>query len=279
LRSERADWLERQRGAAPVDTALDGRGARAAAAAVGVLGALGVWQLVAVAGWLPQHSFPRASTVVGDLVSSLGERATWDAVAATMEGWAWGLAIAVPAAVVAGMVIGSSDVLFDMVRPIVEFLRPVPSVALIPVGVLLFGVELEVKVFLVAYAVFFPTLYQAIYGVRSTNRVALETASVYGLGRIRRLVRIVLPSAAPYLMTALRLASSIALILSVTAELIVGSDGLGERIASAQAIAEYSEMYAFILLTGVLGIVLNAAVRALDARVVWWSVDRQVARP
>lgn len=272
------DWLERQRGAAPAKASLDGRGARAAVGAVGVAVSLGLWQLVAAAELLPSHSFPAASAVLADLASGLGDGVTWSAVAATMQGWAWGLAVAVPAAVLIGVVIGSSDLLFGMVRPIIEFLRPVPSVALIPVGVLLFGVELEIKVFLIAYAAFFPMLYQAIYGVRSTNRVALETATVYGLGRFRRMTHVVLPSAAPYIMTGLRLVSSIALVLAVTAELIVGAEGLGAEIAAAQAIAEYSKMYAFIVMTGLLGIMLNAAFRALDARLVWWSGSRQRER-
>jgi ABC-type nitrate/sulfonate/bicarbonate transport system permease component len=257
---------------------LAGRSVRALAGGVGILVFLTLWEVASRTDLLPSDSFPPATTVLGDLGSALGRSATWDAVQATMTGWGWGLLIGVPLAVLLGVVIGANDTLYAMVRPIIEFLRPVPSVALIPLGVLLFGVEMRIKVFLVVYAVFFPMLYQAIYGVRSADRIALETATVYGLGRFGRTTRVVLPSAAPYLMTGLRLASSIALVLCVTAELIVGTSGLGDLIGSAQALGDYSNMYAFILLTGILGIVLNAVFRAVDQRVVWWTGDRRARR-
>lgn len=273
--SRRDAWLDARRGVEP--RSRIGLARRAGAGAAGLIVSLLIWEAISAANWLPAHSFPSATAVMANLAERLTDRATWDAVRATLHGWGIGLVIAVPLAAVVGMVVGASDTLFSMVRPLVEFLRPVPSVALIPVGVLLFGVDIEVKVFLIAYAVFFPMLYQAIYGVRSADRVALETAEVYGLGWGGRARYVVLPSAAPYLMTGLRLASSIALVLAVTAELIVGTAGLGDEIATAQAIGDYEAMYAFILMTGLLGIGLNSLFRRIDHGLVRWSVDRREA--
>lgn len=252
------------------------RRSAAVAGAVGIVAFLLLWEVVVRLGLVSGQYFPPASTVLRHAYDLLSDRATWDAIAATMSGWAWGLAIGVPVAVVVGLVIGSIPLLSDAVRPIIEFLRPVPSVALVPLGVLLFGVELEVKVFLVVYAVFFPMLYQTIYGVQSVDRVARESAVVYGVGPLRRTLLVVLPSAAPYIVTGIRISSSIALVLCVTAELVIGVPGLGERIGSEQMIGEYPDMYVYLFLAGVLGIVLNAIFRAIGRRVVWWQDKRQV---
>jgi ABC-type nitrate/sulfonate/bicarbonate transport system permease component len=249
-----------------------------ACGAAGVFAFLALWEVLTRTEILPSDSIPTATSIIGKLFEILGGSLVWHAVGATMKGWAFGLVIGFPSAVLLGLIIGSSEVVYGMLRPIIEFLRPVPSVALVPVGVLIFGVELEVKVFLIVYAVVFPVLFQTIYGVRSTDKVALEMARVYGLGRVARTVRVVLPSTAPYLITGLRLASSIALIIGVTVELIVGIPGLGFEIGSAQAIGDYKAMYAFILLTGVLGVVLDAAFRAVEKRSIWWRSDRREAR-
>jgi ABC-type nitrate/sulfonate/bicarbonate transport system permease component len=265
------------RGAAPTRRRLEGRGARAALGGVGILCFLTLWEVLSRTETLPSQSFPPATDIIQSLVNGLSTSEVWDAIKETLTGWALGLLIAVPAAVVVGLLIGSSDVLYGMFRAIIEFLRPVPSVALIPLGVLVFGVDMQVKLFLIVYAVFFPMLYQAVYGVRSTDRVALESATVYGLSRRQRALRIVLPSATPHVMTGLRLASSIALVLAVTAELIIGTPGIGELIASRQSLGEYSDMYAFILLTGILGILLNLIFQTLESRVVWWRADRRRA--
>lgn len=275
IETERYDWLERMRGAAPTRHRLEGRGVRAALGGVGILCFLTLWEVLSRTETLPSQSFPPATDIVQSLANGLATSEVWDAIKETLTGWALGLLIAVPAAVVVGLVIGTSEVLYGMFRAIIEFLRPVPSVALIPLGVLVFGVEMEVKLFLIVYAVFFPMLYQVVYGVRSTDRVALESATVYGLSRRERALRVVLPSATPHVMTGLRLSSSIALVLAVTAELIIGTPGIGELIGSRQALGEYSDMYAFILLTGILGILLNLIFQTLESRVVWWRADRR----
>ena len=126
--------------------------------------------------------------------------------------------------------IGSSRRGYQMLRLPIEFLRPIPSVALIPLAVLVFGTRFPNKLFLVTFACVWPLLFQAIYGVQDVDPVAVDTARAFGFGRFRRLVLIVLPSSAPYIATGLRIASSVALILAVTSELVVGVPGLGSAI-------------------------------------------------
>ena len=131
-----------------------------------------------------------------------------------MSGWAIGLAIAAAAAIVLGIVIGSSDVLRRGTHSTIEFLRPIPSVALIPLAVLVFGTSLRSTLLLVVYAAFWQVLIQVLYGVGDVDPVASDTAKSYGLGRVARVRYLVWPTALPYVMTGLRLGAAVALILA-----------------------------------------------------------------
>ena len=135
----------------------------------------------------------------------------------------------------------------------IEFLRPIPSVALIPLAVLIYGQGLESKVFLVAFASFWPLLIQTIYGVQDVDPVATDTARSFGLGRLERMWRITVPSAVPYIATGIRISSAVALILAVTAELVIGAAGLGREINVARSGGNLDAMYALIVATGLLG--------------------------
>ena len=104
----------------------------------------------------------------------------WAAVGNTLQGWALGLGIAALIAIPAGILIGSSRLLYRALRGVIEFLRPIPSVALIPLAVLVYGSGLESKVFLAAFAATWPLLMQTLYGVQDVDPVATDTARSFG---------------------------------------------------------------------------------------------------
>src|SRR6266498_3982971 len=166
---------------------------------------------------------PRASTVLARLVELLGQAEFLTAVAATLQAWAIGLAIAVAAAVPAGILLGSSRRCYQATRALVEFLRPIPSVALIPLAILLFGQGLQLKTSLIAYASFWPLLFNTVYGVQDVDPIAKDTARSFGLGRLAVLGRVTLPAASPFIATGVRVASAIALILALSTELLAGA--------------------------------------------------------
>ncbi|MFW6033997.1 MAG: ABC transporter permease [bacterium] len=236
----------------------------------GVLVVMAVLEFVARLELLPSRWFPPVTTVFGALGDLLAAGEVWLEVGRTLQGWGVGLAVAAVLAVPLGMLIGSAESVYRALRAVIEFLRPIPSVALIPAAVLIFGIGLGMKVFLVAFAAFWPILFQAIYGVQDVNPGVKETARAYGLGPVARFVRVVLPSTLAYIATGLRISSAIALILAVTAELVVGADGLGRAIIAAQTAAQIPTMYALIVVTGTLGWLLNAAFQAAEARVLHW---------
>ncbi|HEY8533149.1 MAG TPA: ABC transporter permease [Micromonospora sp.] len=251
-----------------------------------VLGVTGLAMLMLVVELLPhtgvvhEQYLPPTSRILAVLVDQLGSVEFWVAVGETLRAWAIGLAIAVVAGVLVGMVIGLVPALRALTASTIEFLRPIPSVALIPLAVLLYGTELRSTLLLVVYASFWQVLVQVLYGVQDVDPVAADTARSYRLGVWGRVRYVVWPTALPYVMTGVRLAASVALVLAITAQLVIGSPGLGALIARAQASNAIPLLYALVVVAGVLGVVINLVARAAERRVLAWhiSVRREVPR-
>jgi ABC-type nitrate/sulfonate/bicarbonate transport system permease component len=236
----------------------------------GILGFLLTWELIPRLGIIDPAYLPPASEVIAALLVDFGLTAFWVAVYETMKAWFLGLLMAVAAAVVLGFIIGSSNFLRKATNSTIEFLRPIPSVALIPLAVLMFGVKIESSLLLIVYACFWQVLIQVLYGVADVDMVANNTARTYGLGRMARIRYVVFPTALPYLMTGVRLAGSVALVLAITAELVIGSPGLGREIALAQSGGAISGMYALVLATGLIGVLINLMMRFIEKKTLAW---------
>jgi ABC-type nitrate/sulfonate/bicarbonate transport system permease component len=240
-----------------------------------VVGVLLLFELLPRIGILPREHFPPISDTLSTLGEQLGEGSFWEAVFNTLQGWALGLGIATVLAIPIGIVIGSSRLLYRASRGVVEFLRPIPSVALIPLAILIYGTGLESKVFLAAFASFWQVLVATLYGVQDVDPVATDTARSFGFSRTQRLFRVTLPSAVPYIATGLRIASAVSLILTVTAELVIGSAGLGRAINVARSGGNEELMYALILVTGILGVLLNMIFVRAEHRVLHWHPSQR----
>jgi ABC-type nitrate/sulfonate/bicarbonate transport system permease component len=244
---------------------------------VSVLAALVAWELVSRAGLISERDLPAMSTAFSELWSLMTTRGFWVDYLETLRGWALGLAIATVLAVPIGILLGSSDFLGTAFRVPIEFLRPIPSAALIPVLFLTLGTNVKSEVFLAAFGAFWPLLVQTIYGVRDLDPVANDTGRSFGLGRSERLYRITLPSALPYIWTGLRIASTVALILAFTAELFMGTGGLGQRMNIAESFGLYDEVYALALAVGFLGIGIHFGLSALERRILRWHPSQRVS--
>jgi len=240
---------------------------------VGVAGFLILLQVAPQVGIVNREYVPAAADIARALAAQLTSASFWPALAHTVLGWALGLLLATVGGVVIGTVLASVPNLWRLTRSTIEFLRPIPSVALIPLVVLLFGSSPQATIVLVVYATFWPVLIQVIHGVHDVDPVAVDTARSYNLGARHRLTSVVWPSALPYLMTGFRLAASVALILEVSGELIVGSLGIGQRIATAQSSGAVPTMYALIAFAGMLGLVVNIAARRVEEHAMHWHIS------
>ena len=245
----------------------------------GILLFLVFWEVASRTGLVNGQYLPPPTLVLPQLVQIAAYPDFWAAVGQTLLAWGLGILIALVLACVLGVVIGLSPFLRRATNSTVEFLRPIPSVALIPLAVLLFGMRIESTLLLVVYAAFWQIFIQVLYGVADVDQVAMSTARSYGFSKWQRVRDVVFPTALPYLMTGVRLASAIALILAVTGQLIIGTPGLGYEIAFAQNAGNYATMYALSIATGLLGVLINLGARALERRLLSWhtSVRGEVA--
>lgn len=219
---------------------------------------------------IPSKYLPPPTRMVEAILAEVVARDFWNDVFITLQAWATGLVVAMLVAVPLGIVGGGNKYLYAGLRPIIEFLRPIPSVALIPLAILVYGIGLTMTVFLVVFAASWPLLLQAMYGMRDVDPVLRDTARSYGLTWGTTFRRITLPSIAPYVLTGVRISSAIALIIAITAQLVVGAPGLGERLAVAQTSGAEEQLYALITVTGLLGYFLNTVLKQAERRLIPW---------
>ncbi|MFJ9039005.1 ABC transporter permease [Streptomyces sp. NPDC102406] len=238
--------------------------------ALGLLACAALWEAAARTGVVDPAYLPPFTTTMRALGDELSDTAFWTALGDTLTGWAVGLAVATLAGILTGVLLATVPYLRALTASTVEFLRPIPSVALVPLAVLMFGTELRSVLLLVVYASFWQVLVQVLHGVRDVDPVADDTARAFGLGPWARVRHVVWPTALPYVMTGVRLAAAVALILAVTAELVIGAPGLGARIAVAQASQAVPAMYALIVVTGCLGVLVNTGARLVERRALAW---------
>jgi ABC-type nitrate/sulfonate/bicarbonate transport system permease component len=238
----------------------------------GIVAVLVLWQALSATGVLPSDSFPSMSAVFGKVIDELTGASGWRAIGNTMAGWGIGFAIGGAAAIVVGIAIGLNRVAFRSTILVIEFMKTIPVIAILPLVVLQFGGTLKMEYVVVAFGVFWPLVIQVVYGVRSMDPLARDTAEVLRVTGLRRFGSIVLPSAAPFIATGLRIAAAVALILAVIAELIGGAAGLGRDILVAEdsGASALPLVYALIVITGATGIVIASAFSLLERRLLRW---------
>jgi ABC-type nitrate/sulfonate/bicarbonate transport system permease component len=211
------------------------------------------------------------------LVEELSSGTLSGEIGTTLERYLVGFALAIAVGVTLGVVIGSSRALLDASSVILEVLRPIPAVALIPVAYLFFDLGTPMIRFVIAYAVVWPILLNTLYGVRGGDRMLHDVARTSGVGRVGRLARVTLPAALPSIWTGIRVSAPIALLVGVTAEYLTLSGGIGSYLQQQQNAGELPEMYAAVVLTGLLGYAINVVLRATGRRVVFWAGEERVA--
>ena len=215
---------------------------------------------------------PPASSVLGTTASLIVDGEFLDNVRGTMTAWAIGLSVAIVIGVPLGVVLGSSWRSFLAATTAIEFLRPIPSVALIPLAILLIGRGLEMRVALIAYASLWPILFNTIYGIRDVDPLAKETARAYGFSRTAILRQVSLRWALPFIYTGIRISAAIALILAISTELIAGGGpGIGTWMLEHSETGVPRELlYAAIVVAGLLGLLINSAMDIGERRFFSW---------
>jgi ABC-type nitrate/sulfonate/bicarbonate transport system permease component len=156
-------------------------------------------------------------------------------------------------------------------EPSVELLRPLPAVAIIPPLIFLLGVDDAFKIAIVAFATFFPVVVNTMSGVFAVDSVYLQVASTFGVSPRATLVRVVFPASLPFVLAGMRISLSIALIVTVVAEMLAGSEGIGYHVLAMQHAMRAADMYAAIIILALVGYASNRVFLEIEAQAIHWA--------
>jgi len=241
---------------------------------IGIAVFIGLAQAVGASGLVKQSVLPLMSTVLARASGLAGNTRFIADMGATLAGWALGLGITIVIGVPLGLLLGSVPVVRVATRAIVEFLRPIPSVALILPVELLLGPGLRTAATLIVYGGMWPILYNTMAGLDDVDPVAKDTLRAFGFGRLAVIRHVSLPSAAPFIATGIRIASAVALILDVGTGYLTGriaGPGIGAFIADANSGSGNTPLVlGAVIWAGLLGVVLNLLLVWAERRLLPW---------
>jgi len=182
------------------------------------------------------------------------------------------LALAISIAIPLGLILGMYSKIYDLFAFVIDFLRSIPPPTLFPLFMVLIGLGNAAKIIPTALTCSFYLLINTMYGVRNVKKLRIRVGQIWGLSKLKMMVHILIPEAAPYIAAGLRLAISISIIVVILSEMFAGTTfGIGQRILYFQLLYDIPEMYAMILLAGLLGYTLNTLYLALEHRFIHWS--------
>jgi ABC-type nitrate/sulfonate/bicarbonate transport system permease component len=257
-----------------------GRAVLRAVWAPALLGAalFGAWQLAAAAGATP-GSLPSPADLATYLGKSVLKSEFWSATGSTMLSWTAGFAVSAVVGCALGLLAGLNGVVDRLLFPVVEFFRPIPSIVYLPLVILVAGTGRLSVVVLVAGGAIWPVLLQTVAGVHDTDPVLRDMTRAYAFTRRERMRWCVLPSAAPFIATGVRISATISLVVVVTTELVGTGKGLGGVMSTAYQTGSYVVLFGTGLAAAVLGVLLDQALGLLERRALHWhAAYREGAR-
>ena len=233
-------------------------------------GLLLLWQALADRQFISPVFFPSPSRTLAELYRQVASGQLWKPLGATATRMFFGWALASLAGVVLGAAIGFSQRARDFLEPSLEFMRPLPASAVIPVAILFLGLSNAMTVAVIAFGAVWPVLLASVHGFASVEPQLMEVASALRLPRRQLFIKIAAPSALPDILAGARVSLAIALILAVVTEMQASQTGLGQNILLAQRSFRSPELYAGVVTLGIMGFAINQAIVVLERRLLRW---------
>ncbi|KAF1030421.1 MAG: putative aliphatic sulfonates transport permease protein SsuC [Pseudomonas sp.] len=235
------------------------------------LALLAVWALVAHLGVFPRNLLVAPVQVLHTFESLLASGELREHLGNSLTRLGLGFAIGSLAGLAFGVLMALSNSVQVYCGPLFHALRQIPSLALIPMFVLLFGIDETFKIIIVAKTAFFPVALAASEGVKGIPRGYFEVADVYRLRWSTLVWRIALPAAAPPIITGFRISLTRAWVVLVATELLAADSGLGQMIEMARQMLRIDVVMVGVVVTGLIGFALDASFRVLERRLLRWQ--------
>lgn len=248
--------------------------------------ALALWHWLSTAGVFRAEILPSPLAVVIRWFAYVAPAETWspqsnwlvwllssemlsDAYASlhrVFTGFAVGAGLALPL----GLLMGADKRINAMFNPLVQFLRPIPPIAYIPLSILWFGLGDPPAIFLISIGAFFPVLINTISGVQHVDAIYIRAAQNLGAGRVTMFRRVILPAATPYILTGARIGIGTAFIVVIVAEMIAVNSGLGYRILEAREYQWSDKVIAGMITIGFIGLAIDIGMNGLNKHLLRW---------
>ena len=234
-----------------------------------------IWELLVVGKVIDMVSFPRMSAILATFVRVIFNGEILSELGPSLLRMLVGYLLAVLVGVAIGVAMGHFSFLYDLLEPLTELLRPIPSPAYIPIAILFLGVGENMKIFTIFFGTMFPILLNTYSGVRNVDRVQIDTARTFGLGTGAMIWEVIIPAASPYILTGMRVSAAISLILVVISEMVASNSGIGYYILDMQRSFHITEMYAGVMTLAGLGYLLNWFFLKLERNLIGWNVAQR----
>ena len=237
-------------------------------------GLIAIWQLVAEFRLVSPVFLPAPSRAFGELWLRAQDGTLWPPLLATTRRMILGWFLASLAGVALGAAIGLTPMARQLMEPTLEFLRPLPALAMIPVAILFFGLSEQMAAFVIAFGSIWPVLMSSIYGFSHVRVRLQEVSAMLGLTRVEFLQKIAIPSAMPDILAGMRSGLAVSLILAVVTEMQASLPGLGHDVFLAQRSFRSAELFAGLIMLGLLGVVINHGLQLAERRILRWRPQR-----
>ena len=229
------------------------------------------WQLIADYGGIPPVFLPGPNRAWAALVSGFGGGELTQLTGATVERMIYGWVVASIAGIVIGALIGTSRLAREYVAPMLEIVRPVPVSAFMPVVMAFLGLTGTMVLVVIAIGSIWPVLLATVHGVSSVEPRLVEVGQSLRLNRFKTMWKITLPNAQADILAGMRIGLTVALILAVIGEMLTSENGLGWYVLQAARAYHSADLFAGVIVLGVIGLVSNLALQEIERYVLRWK--------
>ncbi len=236
-----------------------------------LLALMALWWAASHGQWVSKVFLPSPEAAVASLVEGLATGDLLGFTASTVMRMLLGWLLASLIGVALGALIGSSSAARAYIQPTLEFIRPLPASAIMPLAIAVFGLSGTMVLFVVAFGAMWPVLLATIHGFANVHVRLREVSEALQLGRASFAWKVGLPNAMPDILSGMRLSMTVSLIVSVVGEMIASQSGLGQTILLAARSFRAGDLYAGVILLGLIGFVSNALLSWVEQRALRWQ--------
>lgn len=236
--------------------------------------AFGVWHWFALTTG-QAAGVPTPFQLVERLAGLVATSEFWTALGSTLLSAVVGFAISVLIGVPIGLINGTSRAVEKSTTFVIDFGRTIPGVAVLPIVLLLYGSTRTMVLVLVVFSAVWPILVQSTYAAQQLSPQIRQVAKAYRFDLKTRIRTVYVPSALPFIMTGLRISATISLLITISSEFLGGASGLGSRLFNTLTVNDTHTMFAYVVVSALLGVLLNVLLEAVQSRLLWWHPSQR----